>query len=84
MKLLLYLIISFHFLVVVFNLLAVFYLAIFEKWYVALPLISFISEMAINNWRCGLTMLENKVRTKLGMPRIKGFVGHYFLKKNDN
>jgi hypothetical protein len=80
---LLYLIVFFHFLVVIFNVLAVFFLAFCEKWYVSLPLISFIVMLMTNNIKCGLTILENKIRTKLGMPRIKGFVGHYFFKKND-
>jgi hypothetical protein len=84
MKLFLYLIVSFHFLVVIFNVLSMFFLAFCEKWYVSLPLISFIVMLMTNNVKCGLTILENKIRVKLGMPRIKGFVGHYFFKKDEN
>lgn len=80
MKFLLYLIVFFHLNVVFFNVLAVLYLVIYEKWYIALPIISFISEMFVNNWKCPLTVIENKIRTKLGIPTIKGFVGHYILK----
>ena len=29
---------------------------------------------------CPLTNLENHLRKKLGMKRIGGFVGHYFIK----
>lgn len=33
--------------------------------------------------KCPLTMLENSIRIKLGLPVIRGFIGHYILGKRD-
>ena len=49
-------------------------------WYVALPLCTFIWFFSSNQIDCKLTALENNMRRQLGMKRIGGFVGHYFLK----
>lgn len=81
MRCLLYLTVVTHFVAVVGNLASIIYLLIYSPWYVCFPAITFIIDLAVNNWKCPLTMLENSIRIKLGMPVIHGFIGHYFLPK---
>ncbi len=45
---------------------------------VALPLMVFIFFYSTNKIECPLTNWENRLRKKLGMKVIGGFVGHYF------
>jgi len=59
---------------------AFFILPIRKEWYEALPLMAFIWFFSTTKVPCKLTDLENLLRTKLGMKRIGGFVGHYFIK----
>jgi hypothetical protein len=80
MKILLILVVIFHIFVVIFNLLAIPYLCIYEPWYVSLPLISFLLRLALVERECPLTYLENMIRSKLGMKRIGTFIGHYIIK----
>lgn len=82
-------IVIFHMLVVIGNFLAFFILPFIEDWYVALPLCSFIFWISCHkNGRCPMTVLENKVRLRMGKPEIHGFIKHYIVKplvkiKND-
>lgn len=85
---------AFHFLVILVNLLAAFYLLAdlisFSQnvpWYVSLPIITLILSLIYNrNAVCLLTHIENKLRKKQGLPEIKGFVRHYIINpfKNKN
>lgn len=83
MRYLLYLTVAVHFIAVVGNLASVVYLLIYSPWYICFPAITFIVDLGVNNWKCPLTMLENSIRIKLGMPVIRGFIGYYILRKRD-
>tara|TARA_R110002020_G_scaffold134222_1_gene299599 strand:- start:2312 stop:2587 length:276 start_codon:yes stop_codon:yes gene_type:complete len=75
------LLVLFHGYIVVANVLAFFVVPFFEPWYVAVPIMSLILLLVFSKvLDCPLTNLENHLRKKLGMKRIGGFVGHYFLK----
>ena len=79
-KLLLYLVAVFHMFVIAVNVSAFFVLPFLYPLWVWMPLNSFILTVTFTREICPLTRLENKLRTSLGMNRIGGFIGHYFLK----
>jgi len=83
MRSFLYLTVIIHFIAVVGNLSSIVYLLIYSPWYICFPAITFIVDLSVNNWKCPLTMLENYIRVKLGMPVIRGFIGHYFFTKRE-
>jgi hypothetical protein len=66
-------------LVVAFTL-SFFLLPFGAPWYVALPLMTFMFHFTTTSVECQLTNLENYLRERLGKRRIRGFVGHYFLR----
>ena len=71
----------FHSYIVGANVLAFFVVPFLEPWYVAVPIMSLILLLVFSKvLDCPLTNLENLLRKRLGMKRIGGFVGHYFLK----
>tara|TARA_Y100000593_G_scaffold22677_2_gene45157 strand:+ start:11420 stop:11704 length:285 start_codon:yes stop_codon:yes gene_type:complete len=71
----------FHSYIVVANVLAFFVVPFVEPWYVAVPIMSVVLLLVFSKvLDCPLTNLENHIRKKLGMKRIGGFVGHYFIK----
>lgn len=80
MQLMLYLVIVFHFLIVFAVVAAFFVLPFKQNWEIAVPLMVYISYLLLTPVDCPLTNLENFLRHKLGMKRIGGFVGNYFLK----
>lgn len=49
-----------------------------EPWYVWIPICTMIGRIVWGSGECPLTVFENKVRKKIGMKPIKGFVYHYF------
>ena len=50
-------------------------------WYIYLPLITFIGVITFSRTiDCPLTNLENKIRKKLNLEPIQGFLKHYTLK----
>ena len=74
-------VVALHLFVVFGNVVAFFILPFSEPWYLSLPLCSFIVWVSCHkNGRCPMTVLENKVRLKLGMPEITGFVKHYVIR----
>jgi len=79
-KCLLYLTILFHAFVIIVHIAAFFILPFYYPLYVWMPLNSFILTVTFTREICPLTRLENKLRTSLGMSRIGGFLGHYFIK----
>ena len=79
-KVLLYLLIGFHAFVILVNIAAFFILPFLYDLWIWMPLNSFILTVTFTREICPLTRLENKLRTSLGMNRIGGFIGHYFLK----
>lgn len=81
MKLTLYVLVIVHFIIVIMNVLAVFVLPFKTPWYIACPLMSFIIWMSFSRVAdCPLTKLENVLRSKLGMRKIGGFIGHYIVR----
>lgn len=77
----LYLLIVFHVFVVVGNLAAFFILPFKVPFYVALPIMSYIFTISFSrDFTCPLTAAENRLRRKMDLPEIKGFIGHYFVK----
>ena len=53
----------------------------YTPWYIALPLCTFIGVISFSRViDCPLTRAENKLRRKLGLPQIGGFIKHYFIK----
>ena len=79
-KALLYLLVVFHMFVIIVNITAFFVLPFMYPLYVWMPINSFILVTTFTREICPLTRLENKLRTSLGMSRIGGFLGHYFIK----
>ena len=77
---LLYSVILFHTLVVSVNIAAFFVLPFYYSLWVWVPLNSFILTVTFTREICPLTRVENYIRTSLGMSRIGGFLGHYFVK----
>ena len=67
-----------HSIIIFFNV-AAFLIAPFETpWYIWTPMCTVIARIVYGSGLCPLTVLENRIRAKLGMPSIKGFVYHYF------
>jgi len=79
-KCLLYFTILFHAFVIVVNIAAFFILPFYYPLWIWMPLNSFILTVTFTREICPLTRLENSIRTSLGMSRIGGFLGHYFVK----
>jgi hypothetical protein len=75
------LIVAVHLIVVFTNFIALIILPFMTPWYVAIPLVTFLSNLVFNNWNCALTQLENSVRIKIGKPKIRSFVRHYLINK---
>lgn len=55
-------------------------LPFFEPWYVAAPLMAVPPMLAVNRGPCPLTTVENWLRGAVGLPRIGGFIKHYFVR----
>lgn len=75
-----YVLVVFHILMVIAVFLAFFILPIYASWYISVPLMTFIFFFSTTRVECQLTNLENNMRKKLGLKKIGGFVGHYFLR----
>ena len=77
-----------HWCVVVGNFSAFFILAYrglhpeqYTPWYIALPLCTMISLITFSRvLDCPATRVENRMRKAIGLPEIRGFIRHYFLK----
>lgn len=79
-KVALHFMIVFHTFVIMVNVLAFFILPFSYPLWVWMPLNSFILVTTFTREICPLTRVENYLRTSLGLPRIGGFIGHYFIK----
>ena len=75
-----YILVIFHVLLVIGVLGSFFILPIYALWYLAVPLMTFIWFFSTTRVECQLTNLENVIRKRLGMKKIGGFVGNYFLR----
>lgn len=82
-KILLLLLVIFHWFVLIGNISSIIPLIIYTKWYISLPLVSFLVRITFerDDLSCPLTRWENKIRKKLGWPIITGFVKHYVFKR---
>tara|TARA_B110001454_G_scaffold202383_1_gene209451 strand:+ start:100 stop:597 length:498 start_codon:yes stop_codon:yes gene_type:complete len=81
---LLYSIILFHTSIIAVNIVAFFILPFLYPLWVWVPINSFILTVTFTREICPLTRLENYLRTSLGVQRIGGFIGHYFVKPIKN
>ena len=83
-KIFLTLIVLFHCAIAVGNIIALPFLIFkaandLDNWY--LPLVTFIVVISLSRViDCPLTNLENKLRKKLNLQPIQGFVKHYIIK----
>jgi hypothetical protein len=74
------LVILWHTSIVIINGVAFFVLPFLLPVWVWVPIDSFILTVMFTREICPLTRLENSIRTSIGLPRIGGFVGHYFVR----
>jgi len=81
LKVLWILLVIVHAVIILANAASFFFLPFLAPWYIALPCCTMIGRVLFTSIKCPLTVLENKLRTKLGMPQIDRFVSHYFLWK---
>jgi hypothetical protein len=80
-RLLLYLIVVIHFVFVVGDVAAMFVLPFMTPWYVWIPLETWLVNTTLGKTLvCPVTEYENYLRRNLGMPEIRGFIKHYFVK----
>lgn len=75
-----YTLVVFHIIMIIVIVMAFFILPFCAAWYIAAPLMTFIFFFSTTRVECHLTNLENSLRKKLGLKKIGGFVGHYFVK----
>jgi hypothetical protein len=81
LKALLAFVICSHWAIIIGNVTAFAILPFYASWYVALPLMSYIGLLTFSRvLDCPLTRFENKVRTKLGLVEVKGFISFYAIK----
>ena len=89
-KIALIMIISLHWVIAIGNILALPYLIAkiindIANWYIYLPLITFIVVITCSRTiDCPLTNIENKLRRKLDLNQIQGFIKHYVIKPYKN
>ena len=67
-----------HACIIFLNMAAFFIVPLETPWYIWLPICTMIGRTLSASGNCPLTLLENKLREKIGMKPIKGFVYHYF------
>lgn len=86
----LYLVVIFHFWLVLTNVTAALVLPFtsvimdWPFWYTVLlvtPIESLIVTLTFSREQCPITRLENVIRRKLGMKEIGGFIGYYIIKR---
>ena len=75
-----YSLVVFHIMLVIMVIISFFVLPFLSPWYIAIPCMTFIWFFSTTRVDCQLTNLENVIRKRLGLKRIGGFVGFYFLK----
>lgn len=74
-------VVTLHWALIIGNIASFIVLPFLASWYVALPLMSYIGLLTFSRvLDCPVTRFENKLRRELGMPEIRGFIGHYMLK----
>jgi hypothetical protein len=51
------------------------------EWYLWIPLSLGLIPNLVTPCDCWLSVVENKIRRSLGMPKVDGFIGHYILNR---
>lgn len=69
-----------HSVIISMNIAACFVAPFLCPWYIWLPICTIVARVVTGGGVCPLTVLENKIRVRLGMDEISGFVAHYLLK----
>jgi hypothetical protein len=81
LKALLTLVVCSHWAIIAGNLTAFAILPFYTSWYIALPVMSYIGLLTFSRvLDCPLTRFENKVRRKLGLNEVRGFISYYAIK----
>ena len=89
-KIALIMIVFLHWVIAIGNIVALPYLITkiindIANWYIYLPLITFIVVITCSRTiDCPLTNIENKLRRKLDLNQIQGFIKHYVIKPYKN
>lgn len=80
-KALLAFVVVMHWVLIFGNIIAFWILPFYTSWYIALPLMSYIGLLTFSRvLDCPMTKFENRIRKNLGMPEVKGFIGHYLIR----
>ena len=74
-----YLVVGFHFFIIFTNLISIPILLFTQSCYISIPISSLLINLMFNHTNCPITAIENKLRIKLGLRPIKGFVGSWIL-----
>lgn len=77
-----YLLVAAHHILVWANILSMLFLPFNCPWYIAFPLETFLFNLLLNPVfkDCPLTKLECVIRKQIGLPPIKSFIAHYYIK----
>ena len=73
------LIVAAHISIILINVASFFALIVLAPWYIAMPCCTMIVRVLFSQVLCPLTVVENKMRVKLGLPPIDRFVSHYLI-----
>jgi hypothetical protein len=80
-KVILFLVVFSHHLYIVTILISIPFLIFNTSWYVSLPLLTWILYLGFSQiLDCPWTNLENRYRSKIGIPTIDTFIKHYYVK----
>lgn len=80
LRLCLYVLVPLHSAIVATNVAAFFVVPFVAPWYLWVPICTMIGRVICVRNACPLTIWENRIRSRLGMNKIDGFVQHYFLR----
>ena len=73
------LLVAAHLAIILINTASFFALIVLAPWYIAMPCCTMIVRVLFSQVLCPLTVVENKMRVKLGLPPIDRFVSHYLI-----
>ena len=80
-KVIFFLVVFSHHLYIVTILISIPFLIFNTSWYVSLPLLTWILYLGFSQiLDCPWTNLENRYRSKIGIPTIDTFIKHYYVK----
>jgi len=71
--------VAIHAIIILTNIASFFALIVLAPWYIAMPCCTMIVRVLFSQVLCPLTVVENKMRVKLGLPPIDRFVSHYLI-----